>query len=170
MAAIRGSSAGVEVKALSVGTLLATSCVLAIADVPSHATAGATYLSAAEVMAKVATTGSGVGYQVPSSAGYKVLIIRRDTSGDAEVHMEMNDTIIVEQGHGQFWVGGQINGNREISPGEWRGGEISGARKIDVSVGDLVLIPAGTPHRAVVTAEKFTYLTIKTPKAHGSLQ
>lgn len=125
-----------------------------------------TYVSAGELASKVVQTVSGIGYQIPSSPGYKVLMIQRDKTGDAEVHAELNDTIIVEQGRGRFLVGGQITGNHLIRPNEWRGGDMNGAREYDVSVGDLLLIPAGIPHKAILTSGTFTYLTIKTPREH----
>jgi mannose-6-phosphate isomerase-like protein (cupin superfamily) len=126
-----------------------------------------TYVSAGELASKVAQTVTGIGYQIPSSPGYKVLMIQRDKTGDAEVHTEMNDTIIVEQGRGRFLIGGQITGNHLIRPNEWRGGDMNGAREYDVSVGDLLLIPAGMPHKAILTSGTFTYLTIKTPRQHA---
>lgn len=135
----------------------------AVSDIKMPASEPGTYVSAKELVSKVVDTVSGIGYQIPSSAGYKVLMIERTATGDAEVHMEMNDTIIIEKGHGEFLVGGSITGNHEIRPTEWRGGDISGGRRYNVSVGDLLLIPAGTPHKAFVIDGTFSYLTIKTP-------
>lgn len=122
-----------------------------------------TYVSAAELASKAAQT-VGVGFQVPSSPGYKVLMIQRDKTGDIEVHTELNDTIIIERGRGEFLIGGRVTGNRLVQPNEWRGGNMSGAHKYAVSAGDLIMIPAGVPHKAVVTSGPFAYLTIKTPK------
>ena len=126
----------------------------------SSVTASETYVSAKDLASKVVT---GDSYQIPSSEGYKVLMVQRKATGDAEVHTDMNDTIIIQQGHGEFLVGGSITGNHQIAPTEWRGGEINGAHRYTVSVGDLLLIPAGIPHKALVTDGPFTYLAIKTP-------
>jgi mannose-6-phosphate isomerase-like protein (cupin superfamily) len=143
---------------------LGSSGLLAAGDTNSTVVPGETYVSAHELASKAAQMASGVGYQIPSSAGYTVLMIERAKTGDAEVHMQMNDTIIIEKGSGTFWVGGQITGNHEIRPTEWRGGEMTGARTYNVSVGDLLLVPAGVPHKAIVTVGPFAYLTIKTPR------
>jgi len=123
-----------------------------------------TYLSAKDLAAKLVSAGSAGNYQIPSGEGYKVLIVERQATGDAEVHTQMNDIIIIQHGHGEFLVGGSIKGNHEIAPTEWRGGDISGGRRYPVSVGDLLIIPAGLPHKAFVTDGPFTYLAIKTPK------
>ena len=144
--------------------LTAGSVILPGIALESHGQSKETYLSANELARKAAQTESGIGFEVPSSAGYKVLMIRRDKTGDVEVHTRMNDTIIIERGRGEFLVGGRVAGNRLVRPNEWRGGNISGAHEYDVSAGDLLLIPAGVPHKAVITSGPFTYLTIKTPK------
>jgi mannose-6-phosphate isomerase-like protein (cupin superfamily) len=91
----------------------------------------------------------------------------RKTTGDAEVHTQMNDILIIQHGHGEFLVGGSIKGNHEIAPTEWRGGDISGGHRYSVSAGDLLMIPAGIPHKAFVTDGPFTYLAIKTPAVKG---
>ena len=138
---------------------LISSSILAAGD-----TGNGTYLSAHELAAKV-VHGSGPPFEVPGTAGYKVLVVVRTSTGDAEVHMEWNDVIVVQQGHAKFLVGGQIKGNHETSPGEWRGGEMKGAREYSLAQSDLLLIPAGLPHKAIVTEGAFTYLAIKTRKA-----
>jgi mannose-6-phosphate isomerase-like protein (cupin superfamily) len=126
----------------------------------SSVTASETYMSAKDLAAKLV---NGDSYQIPSSEGYKVLMVERKATGDAEVHTDMNDTIIIQQGHGEFLVGGSITGNHQIAPTEWRGGEINGGHRYTVSVGDLLLIPAGIPHKAFVTDGPFTYVAVKTP-------
>jgi ribosomal protein L16 Arg81 hydroxylase len=138
---------------------LISSSILAAGD-----TGNGTYLSAQELAAKV-VHGSGPPFEVPGTAGYKVLVVERTSTGDAEVHMDWNDIIVVQQGHAKFLVGGQIKGNHETSPGEWRGGEMTGAKEYSLARGDLLLIPVGLPHKAIVTDGAFTYLAIKTRKA-----
>ena len=138
---------------------LISSSILAAGD-----TGNGTFLSAHELEAKV-VHGSGPPFEVPGTAGYKVLVVERTSTGDAEVHMEWNDVIVVQHGHAKFLVGGQIKGNHETSPGEWRGGEMKGAKEYSLAPSDLLLIPAGLPHKAIVTEGAFTYLAIKTRKA-----
>jgi mannose-6-phosphate isomerase-like protein (cupin superfamily) len=148
---------------LTAPALLATGLLSAGAAAPPQQAA---FVPASELARRLSGTESGIGYQLPSAAGYRVLMIQRTHSGDAEVHTEFNDTIIIERGHGRFVIGGQIRGNHEVQPGEWRGGEISAGETHAVSPGDLLLIPAGCPHQAVVSAGPFSYLTIKTPRQH----
>lgn len=123
-----------------------------------------TFLSASELAAKVKGTTSPVAYEIPNGTGTQVLMIRRDKTGDVEVHTALNDTIVIESGTGKFRVGGTVTGNHETSPTEWRGGEMAGGREYSLSPGDLLLIPAGVPHQAIVTSGALTYVTVKTPK------
>lgn len=124
-----------------------------------------TFVSASELAAKVRSASHQVAYEIPSVTGRQVLMIRRDETGDAEVHTQLDDTIIIESGTARFRVGGTITGNHQTGPTEWRGGTMTGWREYTVSAGDLLLIPAGVPHQALVTSGTFSYLTIKTPHA-----
>jgi len=122
-----------------------------------------TFVSAAELASKVQSASRGIAYEIPGITGRQVLMIRRDETGDAEVHTELDDTIIIESGTAKFRVGGTITGNHQIAPTEWRGGTMTGWREYTVAAGDLLLIPAGVPHQAVVTSGAFSYLAVKTP-------
>jgi mannose-6-phosphate isomerase-like protein (cupin superfamily) len=139
------------------------SVLVGAAAMDSKLASGETFVTASELAAKVKGTTSDLAYQVPNSTGTQVLMIRRDKTGDAEVHTTLNDTIIVERGTGKFRVGGTISGNHEIRPTEWRGGEMTGWREYSLSPGDLLVIPAGVPHQAIVTSGTLLYLAIKTP-------
>ena len=120
------------------------------------------FVSAADLAAKVQGSTPQAAYELPGVAGRQVLMIRRDKTGDAEVHTQMDDTIVIESGTGKFRIGGTITGNHQAAPTEWRGGNMTGWREYTVSVGDLLLIPAGVPHQAVVTSGPFTYIAVKT--------
>ncbi len=122
-----------------------------------------TFVSAAELASKVQSASHTVAYEIPGVTGRQVLMIRRDESGDAEVHTELDDTIVIERGTAKFRVGGAVTGNHQIAPTEWRGGTMTGWREYALSAGDLLLIPAGVPHQAIVTSGTLLYLTIKTP-------
>ena len=141
-----------------------SSGIFAAGDSHSTDSGFGTYLSAHELAAKE-VHGSGPAFEVPGTAGYKVLVIERTTTGDAEVHMEWNDIFVVQHGHAKVLVGGQIKGNHETTPAEWRGGEMTGAKEYSLAEGDMLLIPAGLPHKVVVTDGAFTYLAVKTRKA-----
>lgn len=142
------------------GLAIAVTCVAA--DPPSGAQPH--YVSSAELDRQVMATIKGVvSNQIPTDAGSTVLIVRRDSAGEVELHWRMNDIFVVKSGHATITLGGRIEHNHEIAPSEWRGGEIIGGTRRELSPGDLLLIPAGIPHQITVpTAGSFTYFAIKT--------
>ena len=82
-----------------------------------------------------------------------------------EVHMALNDIFVVKSGHAKITVGGQVTGNPETAPTEWRGGDIAGGTDYSLSLGDVLFIPAGVAHRVLVQPKaSVTYVTVKIPK------
>lgn len=124
------------------------------------------YFSAAQLASHVAHPANGLASkQILNGLGSNVYIVRRDKTGDAEVHMALNDIFVVKSGHAKITVGGQITGNRETAASEWRGGEIAGGTDYSLDAGDVLFIPAGVPHKVLVPPRAtVTYVTVKTPK------
>ena len=58
-------------------------------------------------------------------------------------------------------AGAIIDGARQTASGEWRGGEITGGRSYQLAPGDLLWIPAGTPHQVTPKGGAFSYLAFK---------
>jgi mannose-6-phosphate isomerase-like protein (cupin superfamily) len=124
------------------------------------------FFSAAQLTAHVAHPVKGIAAnQFLNGPAFNVYIIRRDRTGETEVHMAFNDIYVVKSGHAKITVGGQVTGNRETAPTEWLGGGISGGLNYSLSAGDVLFIPAGTPHRTVIPPKgSLTYVLVKTPK------
>ena len=145
--------------------LLASTCGVAVSNADDTAPK-VQYFTAAQLASQAAHPVDGVAAkQFMNVPGGNVFIVRRDKNGDAEVHMALNDIFIVKSGHAKITVGGQITGNRETAPTEWRGGEITGGTDYPLAPGDVLFIPAGMPHKVLVSAKaSITYVTVKTPK------
>lgn len=94
--------------------------------------------------------------------GYTVIALRRTADGEAEIHSEWDDVILVQEGGATLLHGGVVEGGRETAPGERRGGRIGGGTSQVIGPGDVVLVPAGTPHQVMVPAGgSVTYLVVK---------
>lgn len=121
------------------------------------------YVPAAKIAAANAKTKDGTAtWPIPAGPGTTILAAHRDADGQVEVHVKLNDEIVVQSGHATFLVGGKVEGNKETAPGEWRGGKISGAKAYAMSAGDVLWIPAGAPHQALVPkGGDFRYLAFK---------
>lgn len=95
----------------------------------------------------------------------RTLVVRRERSGETEVHKAMNDVIVARDGAATIVMGGRAEGGRQTSPGEWLGGRIVGGREYSLRPGDVLWIPAGTPHRMLIyPGASFSYLAIKSAK------
>jgi glc operon protein GlcG len=77
---------------------------------------------------------------------YMVHASRREAPGVAEVHSKDADIIYVLEGEATFVTGGTVVEPKIIAPDEIRGKEILGGETRTIARGDVIIVPAGTPH------------------------
>ena len=131
--------------------LAATALALGAAAASAQPKGEAVYAPAAKITEMTAKTKDGtVTWPVPTGPGTTLLAAHRDADGQVEVHMKLNDELIIQSGHATELVGGTVSGNKETAPGEWRGGKIAGGKEYKLGPGDALWIPAGTPHQTLV--------------------
>jgi len=100
--------------------------------------------------------------QLGKFGSYSVMVAYREADGEAELHETQHDVFIVESGEGVVVLGGEVQGGRTTAPGEIRGPSIKGGRTMPLGAGDVVSIPARTPHQVLVKpGGKVTYLIVK---------
>jgi mannose-6-phosphate isomerase-like protein (cupin superfamily) len=93
---------------------------------------------------------------------HTLAIAHREGDGEAELHEKQADLFIVQSGEGTLVVGGKIVNPRTTTPGEVRGPSIQGGVRRQMRPGDVLHIPANTPHQALVAAgRQFTYVAVK---------
>lgn len=114
--------------------------------------------SAAEVAAAFARgavllDGEGRRFQVHAG--------RREAPGEAEVHAEDTDIFHVLAGAATIATGGTVVDAREVAPGEVRGRALAGCEARRLAAGDVVVIPAGTPHQFTAVEATLTYFVVK---------
>jgi len=120
---------------------IAEVAALAIGDPATLAPAALVHLVASEVDAAFA-----VGRPMVETVGYKVHASRREKPGEAEVHALDTDIFYVLAGEATLVLGGTVVEPRNVSPTEIRGKAIQGGEVHPVRKGDVLVIPAGTPH------------------------
>jgi len=80
----------------------------------------------------------------------------------AELHEKVTDLFVVQSGEATIVVGGNIIDSRTTAPGEVRGSRIEGGSRHPVAAGDIVHIPANTPHWMLLDSGKqITYFVVK---------
>lgn len=100
--------------------------------------------------------------QLAQGAGYTYAVTHRDSTGGLELHAAWTDVFVIESGSATELSGGRMVGARESTPGEWRGGHAEGGTRAALHPGDVVVIPAGTPHQMILApGERVTYLAFK---------
>ncbi|MEZ5365992.1 MAG: cupin domain-containing protein [Bryobacterales bacterium] len=91
-----------------------------------------------------------------------MLMVYREGNGPAELHAKQTDFYVVQEGSATLHLGGKITESKEIEPGEVRGKSIEGGKTRKLKPGDVVDIPANTPHQITLgKGETITYLIVK---------
>lgn len=93
--------------------------------------------------------------------GYKIHASRRETAGVAEVHDWETDIMYVLEGSATVVTGGEVVDPKVVEPGQVRGSMIQGGETRRVGKGDVVVIPAGTPHWFRDVQGPLTYFVVK---------
>lgn len=91
----------------------------------------------ASVMAK--------GGPILNDPGLVILANRRGT-GESEYHEYTNHVFIMVEGEGTLIVGGTLIGAKQTAPGQMRGTGLDGGQTYHLTKGDVITIPAKTPH------------------------
>jgi glc operon protein GlcG len=96
-----------------------------------------------------------------NSDKYMVHASHRDKAGAAEVHEQDADIIYVLDGQATFVTGGTVVDPKTTGPGEIRGREIAGGETRTISKGDVIIVPAGTPHWFKEVPGPINYYVVK---------
>lgn len=117
-----------------------------------------TYFDAAQVRAAFAKgavllDGTGRDYMVHAS--------RREQAGQGEVHTRDADVIYVLDGSATFVTGGALIDAKETAPDEIRGSGIAGGETRTIAKGDVIVVPAGTPHWFKAVQGPVLYYVVK---------
>ncbi|MFP5234302.1 MAG: hypothetical protein ACLGSD_00245 [Acidobacteriota bacterium] len=74
----------------------------------------------------------------------------RSKSGGAEIHAHFDDVMVVLGGSATLITGGAVVNAKTDAHGETKGTEIMNGVKHTLVKGDIIHVPAGTPHQLVL--------------------
>ena len=117
------------------------------------------YWTGSEVAAAFAK--GGVLFGGDDGRNYMVHASHRDGPGMAEVHTLDADIIHVLEGSATFVTGGTVENSKPTAPGEMRGSAIVGGDERRITTGDVLIVPAGTPHWFKEVAGPLNYYVVK---------
>jgi mannose-6-phosphate isomerase-like protein (cupin superfamily) len=124
------------------GALLTVAVLLtaAVASLGSGVPAAVHYIDHDKVSATMAKGGA-----IVSDPGLIVLANRRE-AGEVEYHDHTNHVFIMVEGEATFVTGGTMVDARRTGPDQMRAAAIEGGETHHLSKGDVITIPAKTPH------------------------
>lgn len=141
-------------------TIIALIGLLAVAQAPPPA--AATYLSEAELMAtlKEAAKTAPAMHTAPVKLAdhYRINIVRRTTGQGAIAHPDGTEVHHIIDGAATFVTGGTIV---RAAGAAAASATIEGGQSRRVAKGDVILVPAGTPHWYKDLEGSITYLEVR---------
>lgn len=88
----------------------------------------------------------------------------REKAGQVELHEKQTDIIYVQDGEATFVTGGKMIGGKPAKTGQYLGTEIQGGESHHLTKGDVVVVPAGTPHWFREVPKSISYFVVKVLK------
>ena len=121
---------------LALTTVLTMTVLLTAAGVPTVVT----YIHHDKVSATMAKGGS-----ILNDQGL-ILLAQRRGAGEVEVHEKTNHVFIIVEGEATFVTGGTLVDARQTGPDQRRAPSVQGGQIHHLTKGDVITIPAKTPH------------------------
>ena len=122
----------------------------------AQGTSSVTYVDHDKVAAAIANGG-----QLASGSDFAVSMAKRTSAGQVEIHDKETDTFYVLDGEATFVTGGMMIGGRVSRPNQQLGTDIQGGQTHHLTKGDVITIPAGTPHWFKEVTKPITYYMVK---------
>jgi mannose-6-phosphate isomerase-like protein (cupin superfamily) len=95
---------------------------------------------------------------------YRVEMVHREGDAEAETHVNNSEIFFIVSGEATEIVGGTPVNNKTVSAGEIHGSALEGGMRVPLRPGDVVRMPANTPHRMLVaTGKQITFMVVKEP-------
>jgi quercetin dioxygenase-like cupin family protein len=122
----------------------------------AQGTSSVTYVDHDKVAAAIANGG-----QLASGSDFAISMAKRANVGQVEIHDKETDTFYVLDGEATFVTGGMMIGGRVSRPNQQLGTDIQGGQTHHLTKGDVITIPAGTPHWFKEVTKPITYYMVK---------
>ena len=142
---------------------LALVCGVGAADAPGVDQWTSTQLKEFEQSLAPRLSAQKVASQTIARYGnHSMLIAHREGNGQGEYHLTQADLIVVQTGEATILIGGDLVDGRSTSATEMIGTSVRGGTEKTLRPGDMLHIPAKTPHQMIIAPGKqITYVTVK---------
>lgn len=143
--------------ALATISIAAVSIAGVVAQVPTKVY----YITAAQAEKMMLDRSQRDGAMV-DDPGLRIMVNTREP-GPAELHEKTNHVFIMKEGEGTFVTGGKLIGQKRTAPDEFRADSIEGGTTYNLKKGDIIVVPANTPHWMRAT-NKIQYYVVNIQK------
>ena len=90
------------------------------------------------------------------------MVAHREASGQVEWHEKQADIMFISSGQATIVYGGTVVDGKTTAPGEIRGASIKGGTEVHLGPGDVLHVPAKTPHQMkLAPGTQVTYFVAK---------
>ena len=143
---------------MKIAIVMAALVAFSVSAAAQTAEKAGTVLPAQEVKAQIdklvpeAKTKGSSGSTMATTGNLALKLSIRTTSGGGEIHAHYDDLMIVQQGSATLITGGTIVDAKTGTDGETHGPSIQGGKSQTITVGDVVIVPAGVPHQLLIPA------------------
>jgi mannose-6-phosphate isomerase-like protein (cupin superfamily) len=103
-----------------------------------------------EALTQKAKASGSSGTKLGDYQSHNISLSVRSSSGGAEVHAHYDDVFVVTEGKATLITGGTVIDGKTDSDGETKGTKIQNGKSQLIATGDVVHIPAGTPHQIMI--------------------
>jgi mannose-6-phosphate isomerase-like protein (cupin superfamily) len=115
-----------------------------------------------EVLMQKAKASGSSGTKLGDYQSHSISLSLRSASGGAEVHAHYDDIFMVTEGKATLVTGGTVIDGKADSDGETRGTGILNGNSQMIATGDIVHIPAGTPHQlTIANGDVYSAIVVK---------
>lgn len=115
-----------------------------------------------QALAETAKASGSGGATLGDYGSHAIKLSARTTSGGAEVHAHYDDVFVVSEGTATLVTGGTVLDAKTGEDGETKGSGIQNGTSHAIVKGDIVHVPAGTPHRLIIApGEVFGAVVVK---------
>jgi len=97
----------------------------------------------------------------PEGENFAVNTSRRDSPGEAEIHLKDADIMYVLKGSATVVTGGSLLDGKTVAPDEVRGTRLDGGEAHALAPGDVLIVPHGEPHWFKEVKGPLLYFTVK---------
>lgn len=159
-------------RTIAIGLLVAAMCGAGMHAQSTPRNPGI-YKSAAQVRAEIEKSTPELGIVAGQTAEVVVanggrIVVRRRMAGpnNASVHDDVTKVYYVMEGRGHMKLGGRLTDwkRRPVSAGNGKGSvgtTAVGSKDVTITKGDVLIIPAGTPHKWEMAEEFTSYVVVR---------